>query len=466
MKVSKALLEQLGITFVKEARGIAEYKLNSNGLRIILAENHASPVVTVMPLYRVGSRNEAVGFTGATHILEHMMFKSVKNGRTGEIYSFDDVVRPIGGVFNATTWLDRTNYFETVGKEHLEACIALESDRLRNLVLNDEERASEMTVVRNELERGQNEPMRVLMEEAYAVAFREHPYHHPTIGWVSDVENISIERLKQFYDQFYWPDNTTLLLMGDFESEQALTWVQKYYGVYPRAPKALPKVYTTEPRQEGPRTFTINRPGDAPHLVLAFRTPEAAHHDTHALSAAAQLLGGSRKTSRLYKALVEKGLASDVEADHMQHRDPGLFLVMATAAPGVEIAAVEQAILDELRNLGSKPASDAELTRAKTAYSKRAKLAAADPMRMASQIAEAEAVADWTFYVDFDEKFSAVKPEDVQRVAAQYFIEDSKTTGYFMPKHESAEPVAEESADASVPACPRPVTVSSASRVN
>ncbi len=163
MKESKSLHKKLGITFVREFRGVSEYRMNSNGLKIVLAENHASPVVTVMPLYRVGSRNESVGYTAATHILEHMMFKGVKNGRTGEIYSFDDVVRPVGGTFNATTWLDRTNYFEVVPKQHLEACIALEADRMRNLVISADELKSEMTVVRNELERVQKQPDRILM---------------------------------------------------------------------------------------------------------------------------------------------------------------------------------------------------------------------------------------------------------------------------------------------------------------
>lgn len=438
MTVSKTQLEKLGISFVKEARGISEYRLDKNGLKIVLAENHVSPVVTVMPLYRVGSRNEAVGHTGATHILEHMMFKGVKNGRTGEVYSFDDIVKPIGGVFNATTWFDRTNYFEVVPKDALESCIAVEADRMRNLVLNDAERASEMTVVRNELERGENEPTRVLLQQMYAMAFREHPYHHPTIGWVSDVENITIERLKEFYDVYYWPDNTTVLVMGDFDSAHALELIAKYYGVYPSAPHPIPQVHTVEPRQEGERRFVINRPGDAAHIQIGYHVPQALHADTYALAVAADVLGGSRSTSRFYKACVETGLAADIGVFHAQQRDPGMFIVMATVAPGATVAALEAAIFAELENLAKNPVTEEELRRVKIANSKSTALATSDPMAMANQLAEAESVADWTFFVEYDDKFAAVKSEDISGVVGTYFTSDNRTVGHFIPKEDVA----------------------------
>jgi zinc protease len=444
MKVSKSLLQNLGITFVKEFRGVAEYRLNSNGLKIILAENHASPIVTVMPLYRVGSRNETVGHTGATHILEHMMFKGVKNGRTGEIYSFDDVVRPVGGTFNATTWLDRTNYFEVVPRQHLEACIALEADRMRNLIISGDELKSEMTVVRNELERGQNQPSRILMEEAYSVAFREHPYHWPTIGWTSDVENISAEKLRWFYNTFYWPDNTSVVLIGDFDSAHALTLCASYYGVHPRAPEPIPVMHTTEPRQEGPRQFTINRAGDAAHVVVAYRAPAASHQDTHALDAAATVLGGSSKTSRLYQTLVEQGLCANVQAYHMAHRDHGMFMVMATCAAFQSPERVAKAIVTQVEILVRRPPSEDELRRAKSASTKSAVLAGADPMQTASAIAEAEAVSDWMYHAEYADRFNAVAADDVRRVATDYLIEDNRTTGYFIP-------TSEDSGEAEVP---------------
>lgn len=448
MDVDKKLLEQLGITFVQEAGGIAEFTLDVNGLKILLSENHASPVVTVMPVYRVGSRNEAVGYTGATHILEHMMFKSVRDGRTGQVYDVPGMLRPMGGVRNATTWFDRTNYFECVPKQYLERCIAAESDRMRNLLINEDEKASEMTVVRNELERGQNDPTRVMLLQMYAAAFREHPYHHPTIGWVSDVEGITIDRLKAFYDQFYWPNNTTLLVMGDIDPAETLAMIVKYYGAIPRSAHEIPTVYTVEPKQEGERRITVRRAGDAPRVVVAFHIPEAAHADTYPLAALASILGGGRKSSRLYKALVDTKLAAQAFVWHFKQRDPGLFMVFATVAPGVEPAAVEKAILDELEALKTEPVTDDELRRAKTATAKVNALKAADPMQLADELAEAEATAGWRSHVDFDANLGKVTPQDVQRVVSTYVDADNRTVGYFIPKRSQPKAVAPAAATA------------------
>jgi len=305
---------------------------------------------------------------------------------------------------------------------------------MRNLIFTEQELASEMTVVRNEMERGQNDPSSVLMEELFAVAFREHPYHHPTIGWKSDVENITVERLKWFNDTFYWPDNTTLFLMGDLDTADALALVAKYYGAHTRSPHAIPRVHTTEPRQEGERRFTINRPGDAAHVGIAFHVPEAAHADTYALSAMTDVLGGSRKTTRLYKALIETGLAAGVSVISFQLRDPGMFLVLATVAPGSTPEAVEAAIYAEIDKLAKEPVAAEELRRAQAANTKATILASADPMAMANQLAEAEAGADWSFYTEYADKFNAVTVADVQRVAATYFASDNRTVGHFIPK--------------------------------
>lgn len=434
MSVDANILKSLGFTFVRESGGISEYRLDSNGLKVLLAENHNSPVVTVMPLYRVGSRNEAVGHTGATHILEHMMFKGVKDGRTGEVYNFPDRFRQYGGEWNATTWFDRTNYFETVPARHLELCLATEADRMRNLEIKEEERATEMTVVRSELEIGENNPDRVLLQKLYAHAFVEHPYHHPTIGWTSDVEAISVERLKAFYDVYYWPNNTTLLLIGDFEPAKALALVQKYYGVHPASPHPIPDVVTVEPKQEGERRFEIVRPGDAPRVAVGFHVPQATHADTYAVAAVGAILGGGRKTSRLYQALVDTKLASSCFTWHFEQRDPGMIMVFATPADGVSHETVEKAIYAELEKLAKSGVEADELKRAKLSNRKQTVLAASDPMRLADAIGEAESVADWTFYTTYGDKLDAVTSEDIQRVSAQYFTKDNRTVGYFIPK--------------------------------
>ncbi len=453
MSVKSEVLNSLGIKFVRESGGISEYLLESNGLKILLAENHNSPVVTVMPLYRVGSRNEAVGHTGATHILEHMMFKGVRDGRTGEVYNFPDRFRKYGGEWNATTWFDRTNYFETVPARHLELCIATEADRMRNLEIKEEERATEMTVVRSELEIGENDPNRVLLQKLYAHAFVEHPYHHPTIGWTSDVEAISVERLKEFYDVYYHPNNTTLLLIGDFDPAQALALVQKYYVVHPASAKPIPPVVTVEPKQEGERRFDIVREGDSPRVAVGFHVPQATHADTYAVAAVSAILGGGRKTSRLYRALVDTKLASSAFTWHFEQRDPGMFMVFATPADGVSHETVEAAIYAELDKLAKSGVEVDELKRAKLSHRKQTVLGASDPMQLADAIGEAESVADWTFYTTYAEKLDEVTSQDIQRVAAEFFTKDNRTVGYFIPKAaEVAEDVVEPAAAAAAPA--------------
>src|SRR5580704_3567319 len=186
-------------TRISEVKEVAEYRLD-NGLRVLIAENHSAPVATLLVVYRVGSRNEGVGYTGSTHFLEHMLFKGTGEHNAEKGNGMDDLLTQIGAHWNATTWFDRTSYYEVVPNDFLELCIALEADRMRNLRLRQVDRDSEMSVVRNELERGENHPEEALEKELYAIAFREHPYHHPTIGWRSDVEGVPMERLRQFYD--------------------------------------------------------------------------------------------------------------------------------------------------------------------------------------------------------------------------------------------------------------------------
>jgi zinc protease len=188
-----------------------------------------------------------VGHTGSTHLLEHMLFKGTPTFNKERRTQVAATLQRVGADFNATTWYDRTNYFETVPSDALELAVHLEADRMRNSFIADEDRRSEMTVVRNELERGQNEPMMVLDEAVYATAFREHPYHHPTIGWRSDVENVPTARLKEFYDTFYHPNNATVIVVGDFEEPRALELILTYFGAVPASPSPIPEVYTDEP---------------------------------------------------------------------------------------------------------------------------------------------------------------------------------------------------------------------------
>ena len=435
------LLKELGVSFVSEAGGVREFRLDANGLKVLLVENHSAPVVTTMVVYRVGSRNEAVGYTGSTHFLEHMMFKGTKDRNPADGRGIDDLLKPVGAAYNATTSYDRTNYYEAVPSEHLDLTLAIEADRMRNLVLTKEDRDSEMTVVRNEFERGENSPGGVMYKELMAVAFREHPYHHPVIGWRSDVEGVPMERMKEFYDTFYWPNNATVIIAGETSEDDALSLVVKRFGEIPSSPNPIPEVYTEEPAQEGERRFKVNRIGnDMPQVWMGFHTPAATHDDTYPLAVAAALLGGSgRRTSRLHKALIDSGLAVSAGTWSGENRDPGLFIVNATCAPGVAPEDVEKAILAEIEKLATKPAEDKELWLVKSANRKATTMQRDDSMKFANLLCGGEASADWTWIMNYDDRFDIVTPEQVQRSAAVYFTEKNRTIGYFLPEEAPAE---------------------------
>src|SRR5215213_2766556 len=446
--------EQLaaGLTFVTESDGIREYRLD-NRMKVLLVENRVAPVVTVMVLYKVGSRNEAVGYTGSTHLLEHMMFKGTPTFNKELNTQIAATLQKIGAAFNATTWYDRTNYFETVPSDQMELAIKLEADRMRNSYVADEDRQSEMTVVRNELERGQNEPSEVLDEAVYAAAFREHPYHHPTIGWRADVEGVPTARLKEFYDTFYHPNNTTVILVGDFNRAHALSLVSRYFGAYDVPAHTIPQVYTEEPEQQGERRLVIRRAGELALVQMAFHTPgvlgqmtvlsnealaeRAANppedNDIYPLVVLSVAMSHGI-TSRLYQALVETELAVDAHSNADQHRDPGLFNVYATVHPGVELQKVEATILEELRKVAEEGLAEAEVEKARQQIAAQVAYSRDGTFNIAMQMSEAEAVADWRFYKDYEKNIQRVTLEDVKRVAQKYFTEDNRTVGHFIPK--------------------------------
>lgn len=441
--------KKLGFSIIREKNGIREFRLDSNGLKVVLAESHVAPVVTTMIVYHVGSRNEGVGYTGSTHFLEHMMFKGTKERNPADGNGFDDIMKPTGGLNNATTFYDRTNYFEVVPRDKLGLTLAVEADRMRNLVLTEEDRDSEMTVVRNEFERGENSPGQVMFKHLMATAYLEHPYHHPVIGWRSDVEGVPMERMREFYDTFYWPNNATVILSGDFDTNEALEMIAAEFGPIPSSPNPIPQVYTTESKQEGERRFEISRPSADPISVsIAFRVPGASHQDTHAISMAGNILGGSsNRNSRLYKALIASGKAVSCWAGPMELRDPSIFIVDADCAPGVEASEVEAILLAEIENLKSVDATEEELEVAKSAKQKAEILKRDDSMKVANMLMDGEAVADWTWSVDYAEKFSAITASDVKRVAAEYFVRNSRTVGVFLPTDPKAEDDSTDSAD-------------------
>jgi zinc protease len=427
-----------GFSFVKSLGGIDEYQLDSNGLTVLLAVDASAPVVTFQVTYRVGSRNEVTGTTGATHILEHLMFKGSENFNDPKGNSVKQFLERVGGQFNASTSFDRTNYFATIGRENLEGYVAIEADRMRHLWLREADRQAEMTVVRNEYERGKNNPDSVLIEEVSAAAYVALPYHHPTIGWKSDIEHVPISKLHEFYDTFYWPNNATITVVGDIDRAATLKLVQQYYGVYTHSPQPIPTIYTEEPAQTGARRISVKRPGELGTVVIAHKVPNGRDADQPALDVLDAILS-SGKNARLYRALVDQGLALNAGSGTDLRHDLSLHTLYASLAPGAAHAQAEKALLAEVDKIKRDGVTAAEVARVKQQFLAAEAYKRDGTSAVASEINEWIAVGDWTLYVTFPQKVEQVTPADVQRVAKQYLNEDQSTTGWFVPTHLAGE---------------------------
>lgn len=419
-----------GYTFVKSSGGIDEYTLQRNGLSVLLCEDDTAPVIGFMVTYRVGSRNEAIGYTGATHLLEHLMFKGSKNFNKDAGAIIFDLLEDKGALMNATTWLDRTNYFEVIAKEHIEDVVAAEADRMRNAFIDEKDRLSEMPVVRNEFERGENSALEALDKQMWAAAYQAHPYHHSTIGWRSDIENVPIERLRKFYDDFYWPNNATVTVAGDFDPAHMLDLIRKHFGVHSPSPHLIPVAYTEEPPQEGPRRVIVRRADTQQLLCIAHKIPHGRHKDAHALHLLAAVLGYG-KTSRLYKKLVDTELATNVDISAFPFHDNSLFMTYVTLAPRVSHQKVEKIVLAEYQKIIKMPPSKEELDRIKTSILAEEVHSRDGAYEVLSRVNEAIAAGDWALYTNYLSAIRKVTPAQVKEVAARYLKEDQSTTGYF-----------------------------------
>lgn len=424
-------IEIPGIAFIREEGGIFEYSLKKNGLRILLAPKENEPVAGVMVTYHVGSRNEAIGYTGSTHLLEHLMFKGSEKFNPTNGTNCDFLLETNGAIVNATTWLDRTNYFEIVPTSVVPLALEIEADRMRGATFSEEDRQSEMPVVRNEFERGENDPMQALDKEVWATAFMAHPYHHPTIGWRSDIETVTIERLRQFYNDFYWPDNATLTVAGGINQTEILTRIKNIFGSIPKKQGSYPTMLTEEPPQQGERKVIVRRAGN-PIVSISHKIPPALHSDSAALSVLASVLNDD-KSSRLYKSFIDSAQATDVTVYSNRFRDASLFQTFITLAPNGNHKKAEDQLRHEYQRIQEKGISSAELSAAKRsariAFSHRTD----GPYALLSAVNEDIASGDWTLYVTFPEAIKAVTAKDVQRVARTYLVPDQSTVGWVVP---------------------------------
>lgn len=418
--------------FVTVSGGIEEYRMRSNGLQVLLFEEKSAPVATFMITYRVGSRNESNGLTGATHFLEHLMFKGSENFNRDNKRTVFNVLQRLGAQVNATTWFDRTNYYESLPREHLSLAVEIEADRMRGALLTEEDVASEKNVILNELDRGENEPLRKLYHAVWGAAFVAHPYHHPTIGWRSDVENTTAEALREFYDTFYWPNNATASVIGDVDRKATLDLLASHFGPIGAAPQSIPEIHTAEPEQSGERRVTVRQIGQLGALMIAYKQPAAVNTDTDALDVLSVILAGG-KSSRLYRRLVDSGLATSVFSSASSLRDPGLFTVFAMLSPESKHAEVEAVVQEEINRVISSGVDENEMQRVQNQLRAQEAYGRDGSFAIAAQLNEAIAAGDWKLYTTAVERYQRVTEDAVRRVAGAYCVPDTMTVGYYVP---------------------------------
>jgi len=421
--------------------GITEYRLRSNGMKILLSENHAAPVITFLVVYHVGSRNEAPGNAGSAHLLEHMLFnKSTANfGKANHKKTFQEVLYEAGAdasSSNMGTWYDRMTGYSTLPADKVELAMKIEADRLGRALILDSERQPEMSVVRNELEIRENNPYIALDKAVISMAIQAHPYHWSTIGYRSDIEGVSTEKLREYYRNFFHPDNAEAVLVGDFDTAAALRLFDREFRQFPRAKTPIPRVITVEPPQEGERRVVVRRPGRVGIVELAYMRPNALNPDFVPLDVLSTILTNG-VNSRLYQALVESGLATDVESRNYALHDPYPIVARATVAPGRTHKEVERGMKAALYRIGTDGITEAELERAKNQREVSVVRGRDGTYELASSLGEAVASADWKWFVGYVDAVRRVTADDVKRVAATYLVPDYANVGWFVPVSEA-----------------------------
>jgi zinc protease len=413
---------------VTSVEGITEYRL-ANGLRVLLFPDPTKTNVTVNITYLVGSRYEDYGETGMAHLLEHLMFKGSKNhpGIPKELQ--DHGARP-----NGTTWFDRTNYFETFTStdENLNWALSLEADRMVNSFIAKKDLDSEMTVVRNEFEAGENNPANILEERVLSTMFLWHNYGHSTIGARSDIENVPIERLQAFWRHFYQPDNAALVVAGKIDEAKTLALVEKYFASIPKPERQLRRTYTSEPTQDGERSVTLRRNGDTQAAIAAYHIPAGPDLEFAAVEMASEILGDV-PSGRLYKALVDTKKAASVQTETYQEKDPGIFGGMAEVRLDQSVTDARDILVATIEGIAKNPFTSEELERVRTNWLKNFDLAMNNSQAIALQLSEWQAQGDWRLMFLHRDRVKAVKLEQAQKAAEKYFLQSNRTSGIFIP---------------------------------
>ncbi|WP_374661651.1 M16 family metallopeptidase [Inhella sp.] len=414
---------------IREVEGISEYRL-ANGLQVLLAPDASKPTTTVNVTYRVGSKHENYGETGMAHLLEHLLFK----GSPRHPNPWAEFAKR-GLNANGTTWYDRTNYFASfsANPDTLKWYLGWQADAMVNSFIAKRHLVTEFSVVRNEMEMGENNPAMITWERLWAAMFQWHNYGKSTIGARTDVENVSIDRLKAFYKLHYQPDNATLMVSGKFEPRQTLAWIQQAFGSLPRSRQARPVLYTLDPVQDGERSVTVRRSGGTPSGTLGYHVPPVAHPDFAAVELIGQMLA-EPPAGRLHKKLVEElRIASSVSAYAAALAEPSALMLGADAPPGGDAQALAKAMIEISEGLAAQPFAQTELDRARVRWLNRWEQLFSNPEAVGQVLSEYVAAGDWRLFFLLRDRVKAMRLEDVQRVAQERLLPANRTLALYLP---------------------------------
>ncbi|MBE7543939.1 MAG: insulinase family protein [Bryobacteraceae bacterium] len=417
-----------GVSKHASVEGITEYRL-ANGLRVLLFPDPTKSTVTVNITYMVGSRHEGYGETGMAHLLEHLMFMGSKNHPDIKKELSDHGARP-----NGTTSFDRTNYFETfqATDENLNWALSMEADRMVNSFIAKKDLDTEMTVVRNEYESGENSPTGVLQKRVLSAMFDWHNYGNVPIGARSDIERVPIERLQAFYRRYYQPDNALLVVAGKIDEPKTLALVHKYFAGIPKPAEKAPATYTVEPVQDGERSVVLRRRGETQALMAGYKVPAGAHAEFPAVMVATRILGDV-PSGRLHKALVETKKATSAAMFAYQLREPGMAFLFADLRKEQSLDDVRQTAFKVIDDVKTSKFTQEEVDRIKQQFERNFEQTINNSERVALNLSEWQAMGDWRLFFLSRDRMRKVTPADVQAAAEKYFIESNRTVGVFIP---------------------------------
>ena len=415
-----------------------------NGLRVLVQELHTAPLASVWCWYRVGSRDEPSGLTGVSQWVEHMNFKGTTNIPRDKVKG---IIEQLGGYWNGYTWIDQTTYTETATRDALDRMLFIESERMASCLYDPADCESERTVIISELQGGENDPDTLLDQELTAAAFTAHPYRHPTIGWLSDLQTMTRDDLYGHYRRHYVPNNATLVVAGDVDAREAIAGVERHFGAI-KPGELTKRQLIAEPEQDGERRIVVSREGTTGYLKVGYHAPAVADAEFFPMLVLDAVLTGAKgvnlwasfrtpppqRSARLYRALVDTGLASAVGGGLVPTADPFLYTVSVTAASGTPLVRLEEATLAAVDDVRVAGITDAELKKA--VHQLRARLVFENDSitNIAHQLGYFDMVDSWRTVASLESRIAAVTVEQVARVAATRLRATNRTVGWFEPQ--------------------------------